>query len=128
MSTRRLVFGCAISLSHEYLFPSESLWAGACNCKVWPRLFPPAGGDQEMGAIYPGACQVVVTIDLGEGGKCCGAMSANKLYAFSKSWILQVVQSRPQPSESGVPMSPARGDGLISLGWEPLSPEGFHIF
>lgn len=59
-----------------------------------------------MGAIYPGACQVVVPVNLEpEGGKCRGVMHMNKKYAFSQSRILQVVQPRPQPSESGVPTS-----------------------
>lgn len=60
-----------------------------------------------MGVIYPGACQVVVTINLEpEGGKCHGAMCVNKKHAFSKSRILQAVEPRPQPSKSCVPVSP----------------------
>lgn len=32
----KLVFGCALPLFCAYLFPSESLCAGACNCQVQP--------------------------------------------------------------------------------------------
>lgn len=118
MTTQSLVFGCAASLFHAYLFPSESLCAGACNCNVQPWLCPPAGGDHEMGAIYPGACQVVVTIYLEpEGGKCHGVMCMNRKYASNKSRIPQAVQLRPQPSESCVPMSPLPAM-LTSFRWD----------
>lgn len=76
------------------------------ECVIAKWLCPPAGGGQEMGGVYLGASQVVVTTNLKSGGrKCHGVMHVHKKYVFSKSRILQAVQPRPQPSESCVPMS-----------------------
>lgn len=92
LTTQSLGFGCAISLSPAYLFPSKLLCAGAGHCTVQPRLWPPAGGDHETGAIYLGALSGAVTFSLEpEGEKHHEAMCVNKKYAFSKFQILQAV-------------------------------------
>lgn len=101
-TTQSLFFGCALSLLHAYLFPSESLSAGACNCKVQPGLCWKRPWD---GNDLPRAYQVVAAVSLElEGGKCHGAMCVNEKYTFSRSWILQLAQPRAQPNGSCVPV------------------------